>query len=206
MNYNIHEIFYSIQGEGLYTGTPMAFIRLAGCNLNCEFCDTDYSTTNTLNQYEISTQLREKFPLISHVVITGGEPTIQDLSYLIDHLTYLKGYRVHLETNGTGPIPPSTHWITLSPKWNSNVLPESIRDVDEIKFLYGPGRDEEILDFVSLRCKPSHLKPENQILWVMPLADGRNINQENTKGAIDFVKRNPRFRLCLQIHKYLDIP
>ena len=101
MLYNINETFYSLQGEGLWTGTPMFFIRLSGCNLNCKFCDTDYS-----HHYSDSIEgLVEKVlqSKAERVVITGGEPGLQDTIPLVTslHSYYLK---VHVETNGTLPL------------------------------------------------------------------------------------------------------
>ena len=110
MLYNINETFYSLKGEGLWTGTPMFFIRLAGCNLNCSFCDTDYSTKrqSTVNELikEVLTSPAER------VVITGGEPGLQDTQPLVMDL-HAHRIKVHLETNGTVPLHTNWDWIAV---------------------------------------------------------------------------------------------
>ena len=97
----VNEIFYSIQGEGRYTGTPAVFIRLAGCNLRCDFCDTEHQPYQDLTEEEIMRQIAD-FPA-DHVVITGGEPMLQLTLSFINHL-HSAGKFVQIETNGTIPI------------------------------------------------------------------------------------------------------
>ena len=114
MKYPVAEIFTSIQGEGFFTGQPANFIRLAGCNLSCAFCDTDYSVKERLSQFEIAERLN---PTLRRVVITGGEPLIHNLADLVLHLD-AKGYKLHLETNGSLECPYENRftWISISPK------------------------------------------------------------------------------------------
>ena len=104
MKYKITEIFYSIQGEGFWVGTPCIFIRLSGCNLSCSWCDTKHEIKKELNESEILEEIKQ-YPT-KMVVITGGEPTQQ---LLIDLLMGLKmaGYKIHLETNGTIELSPA---------------------------------------------------------------------------------------------------
>ena len=94
----INEIFYSIQGEGYYTGVPAIFIRFSGCNLNCEFCDTDHSLGKIMSDEEILDIIR-KFPA-KHVVLTGGEPSMQ-LDDCFLSLLKAQGFYLQIETNGT---------------------------------------------------------------------------------------------------------
>lgn len=99
----VHSIFYTIQGEGIFAGRPAVFIRLAGCNLQCPACDTEY-TANAKEMYvwDIEALVRHKaLNTNTLVVITGGEPFRQSLGKLIDNLTNLFGYDVQIETNGT---------------------------------------------------------------------------------------------------------
>ena len=110
----INEIFYSLQGEGYFSGTPSVFIRFCGCNLNCSFCDTDHNTANMeLSDEDILSVIAE-WPS-RHVVLTGGEPSLQVTSELISKL-HDKGYYVQAETNGTVRLPDAIDWITCSPK------------------------------------------------------------------------------------------
>ncbi len=118
---HIADIFYSIQGEGPAMGRPAHFIRLAGCNLRCEGCDTDHTTLRDLSPEKILEEVNEE-----RVVITGGEPTLQmkELSLLIDIL-YKAGKDVHMETNGTNMIGEEDlkkmRCIVVSPKRGSDV-------------------------------------------------------------------------------------
>lgn len=106
---DVHSIFYTIQGEGPFCGTPAIFIRLAGCNLQCPGCDTDYTRERRkMSVPDIILELREKGPskFIPLIVITGGEPFRQNLEELLVKLINLN-YYVQIETNGT--LPPSSN-------------------------------------------------------------------------------------------------
>lgn len=115
---DVHSIFYTIQGEGPFCGTPAVFVRLAGCNLQCPACDTEYTATRALMGPSAVLELvREQMPKPGLVVITGGEPFRQNLERFLQVLTFA-GYYVQIETNGT--LPPSS--------FNYNVLDVSSRD------------------------------------------------------------------------------
>ncbi|MEI6222061.1 MAG: 7-carboxy-7-deazaguanine synthase QueE [bacterium] len=129
MKYNISEIFHSIQGEGPHIGHPVIFLRLSGCNLRCKWgetlCDTPYTSwnpeQNLLLTEEILTQLEITAPTCKHIVITGGEPTIQpDFKELCVALK-ANGYNLDLETNGTGLIPDEIDTIVCSPKLSDSI-------------------------------------------------------------------------------------
>ncbi len=117
----VAEIFYSIQGEGPAMGRPAHFVRLSGCNLKCEGCDTYHSVWRDLSSEGILEEVTEE-----RVVITGGEPTLlmEELSMLIDIL-YKGGKEVHMETNGTNVLVDEDlrkmQCIVVSPKRGSNV-------------------------------------------------------------------------------------
>jgi len=206
--YEVNEIFQSVKGEGLYTGVPMNFIRLAGCNLRCTFCDTEWATHEDIDIAEILSRLDEG---ISKVVLTGGEPTIHDLEPLIFTLRRA-GYSIHLETNGTNPIPSGVSWMALSPK-SLDVNESAVLNADEIKFLW---RDEDysksfIIDFME---KYKLFGKSAKHLYIMPLAKGidegaqRNasdLNMDNAQSAIDFIMTFPYFKLCTQVHKVWGI-
>lgn len=113
MAYLVNEIFYSLQGEGYYTGTPAVFLRLSGCNLRCPFCDTDHSASEPM---EIDTLVDRLLGYPSrHLVITGGEPSLQVDRLLIEVL-HDAGFYVQIETNGTNRLPDNIDWVTCSPK------------------------------------------------------------------------------------------
>lgn len=117
--YSITEIFFTIQGEGHFVGSPVVFVRLAGCSMkNCHIraeCDTDYKARLSMSAQEIGNRLY----FLQHrgiVVITGGEPTDHDLIPLLDELRG-RGYHIHVETSGVRAIDPSwVDWLTVSPK------------------------------------------------------------------------------------------
>ena len=100
----VNEIFYSLQGEGYFTGRPAVFIRLSGCNLKCPFCDTDFSEYKDMTEEEIVDEVCKLSIDCHFVVITGGEPTLQDCTYLID-LLHRNKYSVAMESNGTRKPP-----------------------------------------------------------------------------------------------------
>ena len=109
----VNEIFYSLQGEGYYSGTPAVFVRLSGCNLRCPFCDTRHESGREMSEKEIVEAVGQ-YPA-RHVVVTGGEPALQLTESLVDAL-HAVGRYVAVETNGTHPLPDNVDWVTLSPK------------------------------------------------------------------------------------------
>lgn len=109
----INEIFYSLQGEGCFTGTPAVFIRFSGCNLQCDFCDTAHQEGVWMSDQEIIEEV-ENYPA-AHVVFTGGEPGLQLTRELVLALKE-KGKFIQIETNGTVVLPEGIDWITCSPK------------------------------------------------------------------------------------------
>jgi len=193
MEYKINEIFYSIQGEGHWTGIPMVFIRLAGCNYNCEFCDTDYTEKINLQISTILTRVRG-YP-IRNICITGGEPFLQDLLPLVSELHKL-GFFIHIETNGSyiDKIKELAHfgpWVTCSPK--EEIDPDDWCYIDELKWLTGDGKElwkSVVEKNLWHLCAWNFIQP----VW-------GKINYEN---AIKIVKENPGFRLGVQLHKLLE--
>ena len=109
----LHSIFHTIQGEGPFTGTPAIFIRLAGCNLCCPGCDTDYTTgREEISVVDLASKVQNlsaRFPNTKLAVITGGEPFRQNLRSLLNHLR-AQGFYVQVETNGTLPPTPGMDW------------------------------------------------------------------------------------------------
>ena len=211
--YYVQEIFYSLQGEGMHTGLSVSFIRLSGCNLNCEFCDTVYDQHKPMTTNEIIEEVL-KYP--SHkVVLTGGEPLIQPVEELLDTL-HARGFKVHLETNGTQPIQDCFYqfnWIALSPKSPVETLSKiTFRLADEIKFLCGLPDWEEYIDEVRMKMVVKH----GVKLYLMPIAKSKHfykglersrdeIIDANVESAKSYCLRHPEFSLCIQMHKMLGI-
>jgi organic radical activating enzyme len=189
MKYKINEIFYSIQGEGYWAGRAAIFIRLAGCNLDCSFCDTDFKKKTELTESDI-------ILLIEHyksdmVVITGGEPTIQDLSHLVN-LLKKHNYYVAIESNGTNEFSVNLDWVTISPKKETN-----LRNIycSEVKFLV----DKKTIDKAS---EALYLTSAHHY-YLQPI-DSSNY-KENLKLCIDYIKKNPKWKLSTQNHKLWKI-
>ncbi len=186
----VNEIFYSLQGEGAYTGTPAVFVRLSGCNRRCHFCDTDFAAYAEMSVAEIlqamamaRTEGGAPADGPMHAVITGGEPAMQIDGAFVDAL-HRAGYYVQIETNGSLPVPANIDWVTCSPK----AEPWAIDRVDELKIVY-QGQDVEAIA-ASFAPKVMCLQP----------CSGQNIPQ-----TIAYIKAHPHWRLSLQTHKLLDI-
>lgn len=179
----VNEIFYSIQGEGAWTGTPMVFVRLSGCNRACEFCDTVHQTFTDMTEEEIVEAVGQ-WPA-RRVVVTGGEPALQLTGSLVN-LLHRRGLKVHVETNGSLPLPEDVDWVTCSPK----TPPYGITRIDELKIVY-QGQDVEAI---------AAQLPPAKVECLQPLS-GINIAE-----TVEYVKSNPRWRLSLQTHKLIDIP
>ena len=132
----INETFLSLQGEGHFTGTPAFFLRFAGCNLECPFCDTNHQSYREMSEEEIVEEASRHKP--RHIVVTGGEPALQLTQSLVDKL-HEAGFFIQVETNGTLPLPEGIDWVTASPK--SSPIREDLK-VDELKVLFmGEGTD-----------------------------------------------------------------
>lgn len=179
--YKVNEIFYSLQGEGYYTGTPAVFLRFAGCNRACSFCDTRHDSGRPMTAAEIVHHI-EAFPA-RHLVVTGGEPTLQLDSDLLRAIK-AGGWYVQIETNGTLPVPVEVDWVTCSPKEG----PWGIDRIDELKVVY-QGQDVE--QIAALLPTPR--------LFLQPCS-GINVRE-----TVDYCLTHPRWRLSLQSHKYIDI-
>lgn len=194
--YKVNEIFYSVQAEGANAGRPAVFVRFAGCNLKCPFCDTDHEPFTEMTQAEIEAEVNRLDPTPKTetqaiVVMTGGEPTLQ----LRDNERMFKGRYVAMETNGILPSPYWVRWKTLSPKTK---LPlDRLADADELKFLYGWFDDEYLVEigkqaeFFGIPC------------YIQPTAD--KDGKFDALPAIEFAKAHPWWRLSLQFHKLIDI-
>jgi len=186
---NISEIFYSIQGEGRFIGTPMTFIRLAGCSLKCSWCDTKYSWEKGKTRF-ISHIIRDlPKPSSNKVCITGGEPTEQDLRPLVEALRK-EGYKIHLETNGTREIERELFdWITLSPK--ENWLWKNIEIADEIKCVIA--KEEDLYKYKDLS------KYKMQVYYI-PVDN----NLEIAKLIVDYIMKEKGVRLGWQLQKTVN--
>ena len=194
----VMETFYSLQGEGIFSGSPAYFIRLAGCDVGCVWCDVKDSWDITgypqLEVTGLAQQVAASGARI--VVITGGEPLMYDLAELTAAL-HRSDLRVHLETSGAYPLSGEWDWICVSPKKFKPPLPAVMQQADELKIIVANKHD---LQWAAERAKEVAqgctllLQPE----WSKAAAMLPEI--------ISFAKQNPAWRLSLQTHKYLNIP
>ena len=194
----IMEHFYTLQGEGCYSGRPAYFIRLGGCDVGCHWCDVKESWDASVHPQMSLTDLVNavKGTKTDLVVVTGGEPAMYDLTELVDALS-IEEIEVAIETSGAYELKGEWHWICFSPK-KFKAPVESIYDkADELKVVVFNKSDfewaEEQAGKVSEEC----------LLYLQPEWDKRD---EITPQIIDYVKRNPHWTVSLQTHKYIDIP
>lgn len=192
--YPIVEVFESIQGEGAFLGLGASFIRLAGCNLRCSWCDTKHSfdvqAASLLSVDAILGTWRFTQPL---VVITGGEPTLHDLGPLVRALKKLGKY-VTLETNGTNPVPDEwgIDWVTVSPKPGSNYAINC--RADELKYVVDDDFEIGVIQTERVPLRHIYLQVES----------GR---PESAARAFTLVTMNPdlQLRVGVQLHKILHV-
>ncbi|MCM1309721.1 MAG: 7-carboxy-7-deazaguanine synthase QueE [Bacteroides sp.] len=182
--YRVNEVFYSLQGEGVWTGCAAVFVRLSGCNRACEFCDTDFRSFTEMSEAEIVAEVC-KYPA-EMVVITGGEPALQLTESLVDAL-HAASKKVHVETNGSLPLPANVDWVTCSPK----LPPYDITRIDELKVVLTADCDPEAV---------AAQLPSASAYCLQPLSC------TNTAECVGYIKAHPRWRLSLQTHKLIDIP
>lgn len=210
--YKVNEIFYSLQGEGFWTGTPMVFVRLSGCNLRCPFCDTDHAEFRLMSVDDILREVsridREanlrnpSWDDCGHVCITGGEPLLQLEGGLVSAL-HRYDYSIHLETNGTRPVPPMVDWVTLSPKEDvPHIGPNSKVVLDrahEVKLVFDGKMSEERLNYWASFPATWH--------FLQPCDTGdATRNARILAETVDYIKGHGNlWRLSLQTHKYLGI-
>ena len=192
------EQFYTLQGEGYYQGQAAYFVRLAGCDVGCVWCDVKESWEEEKHPLQKVQDLVSNIKRTNAkiVVVTGGEPLLHDLNELTGQLKK-EGFRTHLETSGSSPLTGRWDWITLSPKKFKAPLPEVIPYANELKVIVFNKSDfewaEEYATKVSAGCK-LYLQPEwSKAAAVTPL-------------IIDYIKAHPQWQLSLQIHKYINVP
>ena len=194
----IMEEFYSLQGEGIQTGKPAYFLRIGGCNAGCHFCDVKESwdtNKHTLTPVDEIVQRIIKNPSQA-VVVTGGEPMLYDLTYLCERL---KNNRIQLflETSGSEPVSGQWDWICVSPKKNHSPLQKVLQQAHELKVVISNESDfawaEENAKNVSGDCH----------LLLQPEWD--NSTKMMSK-IVDYILKNPKWRISLQSHKYMEIP
>ena len=225
---SVHSIFHTIQGEGPFCGTPAVFLRLAGCNLQCPSCDTDYTNNrSTLTLIQIACRILQADTQPWQegrrhlVVITGGEPFRQELGPLINHLISM-GYYVQIETNGT--LPPAVDvwyeqditmregaYIVLSPKAGKMNL-QTLKHACCLKYVGEAGdlAEDDGLPVNALRhpASPRLARPPlgwGRLIYLQPMdAKDETANRENLKAVINSCMAHG-YVLQLQVHKIIEM-
>lgn len=218
---SVNSIFYTIQGEGPFAGSPCIFVRLAGCNLQCPKCDTQYSELYVESSSEIQKSIEHLWPHRTHdpdplVVITGGEPFRQNIKPLVEGLLSI-GFRVQIETNGTlfvkmsGAHGDPRFTIVCSPKAgkvNKDLEPY----IDAYKYVLNADSvdPEDGLPILALghTASPRVARPPSYFdgsIFIQPIDVGDGIeNERHLKAAVDSAMKH-NYRLCLQVHKYIGV-
>ena len=194
----VMEAFYTIQGEGFHQGKAAYFIRLAGCDVGCVWCDVKES-------WDVSRHPRQTIDSIVRnaiecpgrlAVVTGGEPLMHNCTEITTAL-HAAGFETNIETSGAYPLTGQWDWICLSPKKFKPPLPGILSLANELKVVIYNKSDfdwaEKYAHAVSPGCK-LYLQPE----WERA--------SQMTPLIIDYIKRNPKWEFSLQLHKYIHVP
>ncbi len=188
--------FYTIQGEGYHKGTAAFFIRIAGCDVGCHWCDVkeswDYQSHNIKSIDEI---IFEAVKYSKLVVITGGEPLMWNMEPITHKLKKLS-IRTHIETSGAYPISGTWDWFCLSPKKNKLPTNEAYKKADELKIIvhnkndltFAENQSKKVNDSCKLFLQPEWGK-KNKMIPII----------------VDYVMKNPKWKISLQTHKYIGV-
>jgi organic radical activating enzyme len=192
------EMFYSLQGEGYHQGKAAYFIRLAGCDVGCVWCDVKDSWN--ASKHPVLTIDEIVSSALAHparlAIITGGEPLLYNLDALTTDLKKA-GFEINIETSGSSPMSGKWDWVCLSPKKFKAPLDESIQAASELKVVIFNTHDFEWAETYAKQVGPSCK------LYLQPEWDKSN---QITPLVIEYIKANPRWELSAQLHKYIQVP
>ncbi len=193
----IMEHFYTLQGEGAYTGVASYFIRIGGCDVGCHWCDVKESWNPDIHPITPIDEVVNKAVSNSKtIVLTGGEPLMYNLGPLTEALKK-KGCRIHIETSGAYSLSGKLDWICLSPKKTSLPQSEVYEKADELKMIIYNEHDFKFAEEQAAKIN------DNCLLYLQPEWSKR---EQMIPKMIDYVLNNAKWRLSLQTHKYLNIP
>lgn len=194
----VMEHFYTIQGEGTYSGHAAYFIRLAGCDVGCFWCDVKESWGVSANQVMPVQQLVDQAAAnpAKIAVITGGEPLLHDLQPLTKALKKA-GFQIHIETSGAHPLSGELDWICLSPKKFKFPQPEIYEQANELKVIVYNKKD---LDWAEDQAQKVR---DNCRLFLQPEWSRR---AEAMGWIVEYIKQHPEWQISLQTHNYLQVP
>lgn len=216
----VNSVFHTIQGEGPFAGSPAIFVRLAGCNLQCPLCDTEYTNRTELRVEEIEQRIRgavtPNHTLPNLIVLTGGEPFRQPITKLVYHLL-MRGFRVQIETNGTlfRPLPYGVDTLTIvcSPKagkLNRELAPH----IDAFKYVATResliGSDDGLpMHALEHPNGKGLVRPPTSfqgVVYLQPVDEQNPADNEANLQAVVNSCMKYGYRLCIQIHKLIGVP
>ena len=191
------EEFYTIQGEGYHKGTAAYFIRIGGCDVGCHWCDVKESWNAKLHPPTVVGKIVENAVKSSKtVVVTGGEPLTWDMTKLTKGLKE-KGAKIHIETSGAYPLTGTWDWICLSPKKIKLPTEEIYQKAHELKMIIFNKHDLKFAEEQAAKVN------KDCILYLQPEWSNR---EKMIPLIVDYVMENPKWKVSLQTHKYLNIP
>ena len=193
----IMESFYTIQGEGFHKGTASYFIRTGGCDVGCHWCDVKESwDENDHPIIPVKEIVKKSLEFSDCVVVTGGEPLMWNMNPLTKALKNL-GKKTHIETSGAYPLTGVWDWVCLSPKKAKLPIEDAYNYAHELKIIIYNNHDFKFAEQEAEKVN------KNAILYLQPEWGKR---EKMMPLMVDFVKKNPKWKLSLQTHKYLNIP
>ena len=206
----INDLFWTVQGEGRWSGHRALFVRMPYCNYECPWCDTEYNSYKTYTDTDFKNFCNQEPARFA--VITGGEPMVhKDTPRIIEILKNM-GFYIACETNGSAPIPNGIDFVTVSPKafTKSKLPPYYIHDdallkADEWKYVVDENFDFNLLKKHSLISKPKQNTHYSE-KTIYSLSPEFSQMLKNTKRILNFISENPQWKLSLQTHKWIQIP
>ncbi|XCF06059.1 7-carboxy-7-deazaguanine synthase QueE [Tamlana crocina] len=191
------EEFYTIQGEGFHKGTAAYFVRIGGCDVGCHWCDVKESWNAKLHPPTLTTKIVENAKKYSDtIVVTGGEPLTWDMTFLTSKLK-AEGLQIHIETSGAYELTGQWDWICLSPKKMKLPTDEVYAKAHELKMIIYNKDDFRFAEEQAAKVN------DNCILYLQPEWSKRD---KMIPQIVDYVMQNPKWKVSLQTHKYLNIP
>ena len=191
------EEFYTIQGEGFHSGKAAYFIRIGGCDVGCHWCDVKESWDANLHPPTSTDSIIDNAQKHAKtVVVTGGEPLMWNLNYITNQLQK-NNIKTHIETSGAYKLSGKWDWICLSPKKTKLPLKEIYLEAHELKIIISNNHDFKFAEEQATKVL------ENCELFLQPEWSKRD---KMTPLIVDYVMKNPQWKISLQTHKYLNIP
>ncbi|RXP46437.1 7-carboxy-7-deazaguanine synthase QueE [Lutibacter sp. HS1-25] len=191
------EEFYTIQGEGYHTGKAAYFIRIGGCDVGCHWCDVKESWNADLHPPTLTDRIVNNVKNTANtVVVTGGEPSMWNLEYITNTLQNLQ-IKTHIETSGAYYLTGKWDWICLSPKKTKLPLDSIYPKAHELKVIIFNKNDFKFAEEQAAKVS------ENCELFLQPEWSNK---EKMTPLIVDYVMKNPKWKISLQTHKYLNIP